>query len=790
MPAVKLQKFYGIAPKIAPEQLPDTAAQEASNLKVTSGDLVPYRYPYSAGNSKRSDVVPSIYPMRDPSTGALKWLSWATDVDVAVSSQLDADEQRIYYTGDSAPKVTNYTKAISGSSTYPAASYDLGLPLPTATPSASAASFSTKTVSTYARDSGNIATIVTSAAHGLKTGAVITISGFTTASAWNTTNTVITVTNTTTFTYYNTGASAAAAGTDTGGKVDLAGGSVERTYLYTWITPWDEESIPSDPSAAIYIKEGQVVTVSNLPNSAPAGSNYIRGIRLYRIVTSSTDSAYLRLNSIWFPNTATQASRTSNVVTMKFTYPHNLVVGDYIKTSGTAFGGTPDTSYDVTDVAVASVVDDYTITYAAVGADKATTATTAGTLYWNVAENGASPGTYYTSTTFTDNYDVLGLSLILESEDYDAPDSEMQGLVSAHNNILVGFVGNEVCFSEPDKPWAWPTKYRKVFPDNVVAVAAANGFILVLTDRYPYLVEGSSPSLMQYSRIDVPYPCLSKRGVVTMPWGIIWPTHGGLASYSGNGVQLATVSVDGWDTWTDFIDPTALTAEFFDNKYYASDSAHSILFEPDEQTGGVYTTVSTGFNGAFYDSVGGSFYYTADTVGTVYEWDKSTQPLASMTWKSKKIVTQEYINIGAARVIADYDTVASDQQAIIDYNNSIASHNATLWTAAASLAPLNGGIKYTDPDTLSTVYVSGALNSTILNGDAVTLQAIPYTSTYPLTFSLWVEGELLTTVSLTSSDIFRLPSGYRSDTFEVGVSGTARVKAIHLGETPYGLRTA
>jgi len=38
--------------------------------------------------------------------------------------------------------------------------------------------------------------------------------------------------------------------------------------------------------------------------------------------------------------------------------------------------------------------------------------------------------------------------------------------------------------------------------------------------------------------------------------------------------------------------------------------------------------------------------------------------------------------------------------------------------------------------------------------------------------------------------VFRLPSGYRSDTFEVGVSGSARVRAIHVGETPYGLRTA
>jgi len=41
MPAVKLQKFLGAAPKLAPEQLPDMAAQVAANTKLFSGDIIP-----------------------------------------------------------------------------------------------------------------------------------------------------------------------------------------------------------------------------------------------------------------------------------------------------------------------------------------------------------------------------------------------------------------------------------------------------------------------------------------------------------------------------------------------------------------------------------------------------------------------------------------------------------------------------------------------------------------------------------------------------------------------------
>ena len=84
----------------------------------------------------------------------------------------------------------------------------------------------------------------------------------------------------------------------------------------------------------------------------------------------------------------------------------------------------------------------------------------------------------------------------------------------------------------------------------------------------------------------------------------------------------------------------------------------------------------------------------------------------------------------------------------------------------------------------------GTLNSTVINGDNLTrsLKATP--GTLPVTFKLWVDKQLVFQATVSSDDVFRLPTGYRSDTFEVGVSGSARVRAIHIGETPYGLRTA
>ena len=108
----------------------------------------------------------------------------------------------------------------------------------------------------------------------------------------------------------------------------------------------------------------------------------------------------------------------------------------------------------------------------------------------------------------------------------------------------------------------------------------------------------------------------------------------------------------------------------------------------------------------------------------------------------------------------------------------------------AATAALARAIPPTGPITYNRVVNLGTLNSTIVNGDNLTRSLLPAPAILPVTFRLWVNKELVFQGTVSSSDVFRLPSGYRSDTFEVGVSGSARVRAIHIGETPFGLRVA
>lgn len=809
MAGVKIAGFLGTAPKISPELLPNTAGQVASNCKLYSGDLLPYPQPVVVANTARTGDIKTLFALRDPVTGDKKWLSWLTDVDIAVASKTDIEEQRFYYSGDGAPKVSNYELATDGAAPYPVGYYDLGLPIPNKidTPVTSAATFSTLTTASFARDAGNTATIVTSTAHGLRTGNSISVSRFTyrtgtynqagsttvtvtinnhglvngasvvldftsgtatdgtyvvTNAATNTfdvvvstsattsgdvrwdirgfnaTNVECTVVNSTTFTYFSPGPQVATT-SSSDGRVDLGGLPQARSYVFTWITPWGEESIASSPSDNLYIKEGITVTVTNLPTSGPigVGNYYIRGIKLYRTLSSASGTEYFLLSTLWFPTeiySVQRASYTSRVTTVD---PHQLGIDDRFKISGCSVG-----SFDITGGIVTDIIDDYTFEYTQVLASVSTTVVSAGMLYRDVSENPpTTTARYWGDSTydFVDDFDSRDLFDILTTDDYDAPPEDLQGLTAIQNNILCGFVGNTLYFSEPGLPHAWPAKYAVTLEHNVVGIAAISGSALVVTDGYPYVVSGSDPANgMATARVDAKFPCLNKNSIVTMGYGVVYSTHDGLAVYSPtSGAAIITKLLYNNDTWQTAIDPTTVVAEYYGDNYFASHSTGAFIFEQDTKIGGFFVDADYSFSASWYDAVDGIVYYVSGVNGDIYQWDDLSQPAVTQEWKSKVIVTKNMINLGAARVIADYAQTSEDWDA-----------ETTTWNAAL--------FNWNLPD--------------------------------QITFRLWVDKELILTTTVNDGEIFRLPTGYRTDTFEVGVEGNVRVRAIHLAETAAGLR--
>jgi hypothetical protein len=874
MAGVKLQKFLGKAPRIAPELLPNTSAQIATNVKLYSGDLIPYPTVGVAGAHAPLGAEPkTLYALRNPVTNDPVWLAWTTDVDVATpAGESDVAEQRFYYTGDGEPRVSTYSLATSGAAPYPTDYYELGLPLPTATPETVAQEFATRVSASYARDASGIVTLKTggelkeitgvlltnpmqitcvdhgfstgdlvyitavggtvelngytygitvldannftlntidgtsgysaytsgglvalkSAPHGLKSGAFVTVNGFTNIEGtYSQTDTTITVSITghglfagsSVLLRFTSGSAtsniftvtavvdpdtfrveAASSASTSGdvtwdisnlnansveitvvddftvnypspgfqvsetlslaGRLDLAGDTQARTYLYTWFTPWEEESVGSEPSEALFIKEGQRVTVGNLPTTKPAGKNYIRGIRLYRTLSSTADTEYLRLATLWFPVLVTGYS--GNTVTTE--YPHNLAVGSYFKISG-----------GVTGAEVTDVVDEYTFVFTGgTGIGRI-----GGYLYHDVSENpGTTDGRYWgeTSYDFVDDFAVESLLNALVTDDYEPPPDTLKGLTVYNNNFLVGFSGNEIYFSEPGEYHAWPRRYKKTVPHDIVGLATTSGYLLVMTTDYAYLAQGSDPAVIGMQRMDARYPCLSKRSIAQTGFGVVYATHDGLALYStAAGPQLVTRVLYNSDTWNADLDPSTLIATAYKDTYLAWHSGGGISFEQDEKVGGYFVDLSVDVqpSATWFDPATNNLYYASGTDGTVYRWDDPAQPAEPYEWKSKVFVTDNPINIGAAQVDAVY--------------------------AAAS-------------PTWDTVASTWATTGTTWNVDGA------------LTFKFWADGELLLTHTVADAQPFRLPTGYRSDKFEVSIAGSSRVRSIRLAETPTGLR--
>jgi len=786
MAAVKIIKFLGEAPKISPELLPDSSAQLTVNAKLYSGDLIPYRAPVIITNSGRNGEVKTLHILHDPDTNTPVFLSWNAEVDVAAGAASSDNEQRFYYTGDGVPKVSNYRLAVTGGLPYPNDYYELGLPLPTTTVTPTASALPNATITSCVRDTSDTVVATTSVAHGLRSGNVASITGFTAGEiGFNATNAKVTVLSSVQFSYYSPGSAATSA--QTTGKVTLAGNTIPRSYVYTWMTGWGEESIASDPSDTLYIKDGQTVTVTNIPTGKPVGKNFVRGVRLYRTLANLNDTAYYRLATLWFPTTTTRVQRTGGVSRVTLAFPHRFGVGDRFKLSGCT-----DSSFDITDGIVTDIVDDYVFEYSQAGSNVSDKAETNGTVYHDVSETSTSTARYWGdgSYSFTDDFETSNLFDILGTNDYDPPPSDLQGIVVAQNSIYVGFTGNQVYFSEPNKPHAWPAKYALTFEDNVVGVVAVMGYILVLTEGYPYQISGNSPATMVFNRIDTPYPCLSKRSIVNMGYGAAYASHGGIAVYAPNaGMELVTKLVHDWDTWLEALDPTTIVATFYNGKYHASHSRGAFVFERDERIGGFFVQTQYKFSAIAVDQATNSLYYAADTTGSIYQWDKPDQPLSPLEWKSKVIVTKDYMNLGAARVIADYDVPDDEIDIINAFNETVPALNAPFWEELVQLGTVNGLHDYINDD-LERVNVEGSFNSMMVNGDPVTTYKKPLPVALPVVFRLWVNKQLVFQGVLYNSDIFRLPSGYRSDTFEVAVSGSARIRAIHIGETPYGLRTA
>lgn len=139
MGVVSLKGFKGLMPRIAPTELPDQSAQTAINCLFGSGSLRPLQ-----GNGAVTVADPLVSGTKVSMfeyTGS-RWLAWITDVNVCRSSVAMDSFDRIYWTGDVAPRMAGNATLLAGGAALPGGYWPLGIEKPATaiTPSGTAGS--------------------------------------------------------------------------------------------------------------------------------------------------------------------------------------------------------------------------------------------------------------------------------------------------------------------------------------------------------------------------------------------------------------------------------------------------------------------------------------------------------------------------------------------------------------------------------------------------------------------------------------------------------------------------
>ncbi|MCA3116424.1 MAG: hypothetical protein ING91_19515 [Rhodocyclaceae bacterium] len=283
------------------------------------------------------------------------------------------------------------------------------------------------------------------------------------------------------------------------------------------------------------------------------------------------------------------------------------------------------------------------------------------------------------TTSYNDTIANAALGIRLETVGWTPPPSDLAYMVPINNGIMAGISGNSLCFSEPNRPHAWPLLYQIPMDSAGMGVGFYGNTVVAVTKGRPYVFSGSHPQTMTGGAVNVFEPCLSSHGVVSFPFGVIYPGKTGLTLIGTGGVVNATEGVLRLANW-EALNPTTIRAVGYRNQYWATyidpttGISRGFVYDRANQRE-PFVTLSIPIDAFWTDQEGGTLYYLAG--GVIYKWDGDPNNRMQRQWRSKLFTFGRPINFGAARISADFtafsdeDARAADQLANIGYNTTL-----------------------------------------------------------------------------------------------------------------------
>lgn len=293
--------------------------------------------------------------------------------------------------------------------------------------------------------------------------------------------------------------------------------------------------------------------------------------------------------------------------------------------------------------------------------------------------------------TFDHDLEEDPLGEVLPSADYDTPPDDMLGITSMPNGMMAGFSGRTVCFCEPYRPHAWPTKYRLTIDTDIVALAAFGSVLAVLTKGTPYVAQGLHPETMSMERMETYAPCLAAKGVVDLGYAAAFPSNDGLAVITPSSCDIATRALFTREQWR-ALNPSTFIASAFGGRYIFRHNAapagqpsdftvDAIAFSQEGQADFVQLDMAA--IAMFYDVPSGALYFLDPDGVSVKQFENYAANKETFVWRSGIISTLTEFNFGAFYINADPDPSATVTMRF--YGDGVLRHTTTQVNAVGRL---------------------------------------------------------------------------------------------------------
>jgi len=149
-----------------------------------------------------------------------------------------------------------------------------------------------------------------------------------------------------------------------------------------------------------------------------------------------------------------------------------------------------------------------------------------------------------------------------------------KGLCRFTDVVLATFKENEIFFSKPNVPHAWPKEYVLTLPDTIIALCATDSTLVAFTEYAPVVISGEDPARLSVAPVGQDRICTSPYGIVPKDDKVIFPTSAGLLKAARGDVTNLTQDIFSRSQWAAMATDLRVTAHE-DYIYFSSLSAES-----------------------------------------------------------------------------------------------------------------------------------------------------------------------------------------------------------------------